>query len=606
MLKKIPDLPNGYTNYRPHQEEGIMEIIDALESGYQDIILRAEVGSGKSLIATQVARYVNQAYNHTTMITTESKYLQDQYVKDFPFIRTAKGRNTFECLSDISQHCDKGSCVYIEGFRCPYGVQYEDGKPSLIENDELDCLYWTQKIDAMNAQICLLNNAYALADHSFVKHFKTRNLLIIDEAHSIEESMMAFMEETLSLKQINKDIGFSIKKPNSTSMLYFAEQIEDISAAYETEAKIQDNDMKKKRFKDRAKSLQVLSEWLYEDPDNFIRIVDNDSIVFKPITVDKFANDLFLSLGEQRLYMSGSILKEDIFLENLGITGDYKVIDIPPVIPPENRPIFLDFVGSMSKKNIEATLPLMVAKIRSIAYSDKHKNQKGVIHTYTYPIANKLKKYFKDDDRFVFHSSHDRNMKINEFKHDDGNKILVSPYAYTGVNFPYDECRFAIVVKNPYPNIGDAQIQARENLSRNKYKGFAYVYQKRSAVLSQIYGRGVRAADDYCDLYLLDKDINGLLGKTSLLTTYFWEGLVDNDANREIRIIDRNRLSPDKRKSYEFERQIETSILNAIEDEGLNTLTKLRDAYKRLKGPSYTLVLPAFQRLLKNKAIELI
>ena len=373
----------------------------------------------------------------------------------------------------------------------------------------------------MNSQICLLNNAYALADHSFVKHFKPRDLLIIDEAHSIEESMMAFMEETLSLNQINKDIGFSIKKPNSTSMLYFAEQIEDISAAYETEAKIQDNDMKKKRFKDRAKSLQVLSEWLYEDPDNFIRIVDNDAIVFKPITVDKFANDLFLSLGEQRLYMSGSILKEDIFLENLGITDDYKVIDIPPIIPPQNRPIFLDFVGSMSKKNIEATLPLMVAKIREIAYSDKHKNQKGVIHTYTYPIANKLKKYFKDDDRFVFHNSHDRNMKINEFKHDDGNKILVSPYAYTGVNFPYDECRFAIVVKNPYPNIGDAQIQARENLSRNKYKGFAYVYQKRSAVLSQIYGRGVRAEDDYCDLYLLDKDINGLLGKNIIIDNIF-------------------------------------------------------------------------------------
>ena len=606
MLKKIPDLPQGYSDYRPYQLEGITEIINALESGCRNIILKAEVGSGKSLIATQVARYFNYAHHYTTMITTESKYLQDQYVKDFPFIRTVKGRNTFECFSDISQHCDKGSCVYIEGFRCPYGVRYDDGKPTLIDNDELDCLYWSQKIEAMNAQICLLNNAYALTDHSFVKHFKPRDLLIIDEAHSIEESMMGFMEETLSLQQINKDIGFSIQKPNSTSMLYFAEQIEDISAAYKTEAETQDNDMKKKRFKDRSKSLSVLSEWLYEDPDNFIKVIDKDSIIFKPITIDQFAEDLFLSLGEQRLYMSGSILKEDIFLENLGITDDYKVIDIPPIIPPQNRPIFLDFVGSMSKKNIKTTLPLMVEKIRSIAYSDKHKNQKGVIHTYTYPIANMLKKHFQDDDRFIFHTSRDRNMKINAFKKDPGNKILVSPYAYTGVNFPYDECRFAIVVKNPYPNIGDAQIQARENLSQNKYKGFSYIYQKRSAVLSQIYGRGVRAEDDYCDLYLLDKDINGLLGKTSLLTTYFWEGLVDTDANREIRIIDRTRLSPDKRKSYEFERQIETSILNAIEDEGLNTLTKLRDAYKKLRGPSYTLVLPAFQRLLKNKAIELI
>ena len=95
MLKEIPDLPAGYTSYRPHQLEGITEIINALESGYQDIILKAEVGSGKSLIATQVARYFNYAHHYTTMITTESKYLQDQYVKDFPFIRTVKRQKYF-------------------------------------------------------------------------------------------------------------------------------------------------------------------------------------------------------------------------------------------------------------------------------------------------------------------------------------------------------------------------------------------------------------------------------------------------------------------------------------------------------------------------------
>ena len=105
----------------------------------------------------------------------------------------------------------------------------------------------------------------------------------------------------------------------------------------------------------------------------------------------------------------------------------------------------------MSRRNIDSTLPFLVAKIKEIA--DKHMFEKGIIHTFTYGINYQLYLKFKNDDRFIFHTQKDRVSKTEEFKEspDDEGAILVSPYSYEGVDFPYDEGRWQIICKNPYP-----------------------------------------------------------------------------------------------------------------------------------------------------------
>ena len=102
----------------------------------------------------------------------------------------------------------------------------------------------------------------------------------------------------------------------------------------------------------------------------------------------------------------------------------------------------------------------------------------------------------------------------------------------------------------------------------------------------------------------MDTNIKSLLGQASLLTTYFWEGLIEHDANKEIFVEDETLLSQDKRRSYELERQHEKAVLNAIQNEGLNSLTKLRDAYKALPGSSYVEIEPTWRRLIRNGAIK--
>ena len=78
-----------FEEYRPHQKEAIAKIIQYLENGEKNIILNAPVGSGKSVIAYTVARYFQNEYAKS-FIFTSTKYLQDQYLDDFKFLKSVK------------------------------------------------------------------------------------------------------------------------------------------------------------------------------------------------------------------------------------------------------------------------------------------------------------------------------------------------------------------------------------------------------------------------------------------------------------------------------------------------------------------------------------
>ena len=47
---------------RPEQKKIINEVIEAIEMGFKNIIIEAGTGTGKSAIATTIARYVEDSY----------------------------------------------------------------------------------------------------------------------------------------------------------------------------------------------------------------------------------------------------------------------------------------------------------------------------------------------------------------------------------------------------------------------------------------------------------------------------------------------------------------------------------------------------------------
>ena len=131
----------------------IQDINDAIRQGYKYIVLEAGTGTGKSAIATTLAKMYGSAY-----ILTMTKQLQAQYADEFDF-RLVKGRRNFACLNDnLESTCDMGTCKTSptsSNFFCPYGVAknptldaelaFEDSHGGTIfYQSGQHCHYWNQ------------------------------------------------------------------------------------------------------------------------------------------------------------------------------------------------------------------------------------------------------------------------------------------------------------------------------------------------------------------------------------------------------------------------------------------------------------------------------
>ena len=604
-------IPFETKKFRPYQKEVIESIINKIDDGVETILLNAPVGSGKSLIGYCVAKYLEEEYGDKSYIYTKTTYLQDQYLEDFNDLKTAMGRQNFKCLmGNFDETCDIGQCKVQNKYRCPVGAVIDNGVSlkKVSEPFTSNCHYWQQKYDAIQNNVSILNYPYAIADNMYLHHFDFRRLGIFDEGHSLESVLMSAFEVEITDYQLKNDISMDlVVKANIEEWI---DELYKFADGYDKAAqKIDDEDFKRKeRFLDRSETLKQTALFLEDNPSNWVfnvfkrknpiskRMVNH--VVFKPIQIQEYTDVLFGNV-QQKLIMSGSILKADIFVDELGLdVSNYSYIEIPAIVPIENRKIVRDYVGSMSQKNFNSNFPFLVSKIKEIA--DNHLFEKGIIHTFTYNINYQLFKAFKSDDRFIFHTQRNRVEKTKEFKElpDDEGAIFVSPYSYEGVDFPYNQARWQIICKNPYPYLGDSQVKARMEMDRVNYTtDWGWINRQIALVLSQMYGRTNRAADDKSITYILDSDVERNFGPASLVTDYFLEALEGYHYTTPLKIVDEGKI-----KSRGANRENQKEILKDIKG-GLNTLESLRKAYKQLPSSSYVEVKKAVDYLLKCGAI---
>lgn len=601
-------IPFEKKEFRPHQKEAIESIIAALNSDAKNVILNAPVGAGKSLIAYVLAKYYDDKEKDSYLYTS-TILLQEQYLRDFPDLVTAKGRSNFECIeSNAGFNCDVGVCKQQKGYFCPHGVGMDEDIGLYLKDEDDPCLYWGQKINAMYAPISILNYKYLLTDNMYLSHFPVRDLAIYDEGHNLEKELMGALSLEMSDYQLKRDLNHGFKDYENKTISEWADILAELGHEYSDLAEDMEDPLKQERFFTRAQTFLGSSRRLEDNPHNWVYNFDTKferwagkkvrTVTFKPVETYMYTDLLFMS-AEQHVIMSGSILKPDIFAEELNIS-DYEYIEIPSIVPAVNRPIYREYVGSMSARNFDANHKALCVKIGEIA--QRHLEQKGIIHTFTYKIADKIKECYGDDDRYLFHDVNNREEVTQEFLDSEEPLIFVSPYSYEGVDFPYEKGRWQIIAKNPYPYLGDAQVKARETIDGTKHdRDYGWCFRQIALVLSQMYGRTNRAADDYSITYLLDSDINRAFGSAALVTDYFLEGLVGYNYDKEFEFGE----NPYEKVSTRSERLkfLQCSILDAVRDEDLNSLEKLRKAYKALPGPSFKEVTPTVNSLLGSGAL---
>ena len=541
LKEEYPEIPEQIIENFPFEEprEGQLEIIadieEAISKGYKYIILEAGTGTGKSAVASTLARIYESAY-----ILTMTKQLQKQYADEFDF-PLVKGRGNFDCLKDgLEVTCDMGACKTApksSKFFCPYGISknptltgelaFQDsfgGDIFFQTNDH--CSYWQQKANAINSPITLMNYDYAILELNYVKHFGKRTLLILDEAHNIEDKLMRTMEINLYNRQLEKDIK-KVISPQTLQSAEKGEWIMEIDAIQCHYSDIELKDLptnKADRINSTIAKLKALKTNLQKEPGNWVIDADEHGVSFKPLKVNHYAEDYLFKHGDVVIFLSATILSHKMFSKWLGLDPrEVYHIRVDSPFSVEKRPIELNLAGKMSKSRVKQSAPKSIEILQKIL--KRHEGEKGLIHTHSY----KCQQYIINNlysNRLISHGNNNRERVLKFFEEDENPLVLVSPSMSEGVDLPYDKCRFQVIYKIPFPYLGDKQISMR---MKKDQRWYAY---KTAMTLVQTYGRGMRAEDDSCVTYIIDSDIKTLLKSPlykSLIPEFFKEAIVIND-----------------------------------------------------------------------------
>jgi len=520
-----------FPKIRKEQAKAIEFAIDSYESGKRFVVLELGTGVGKSAIGITISRYME---SHGSLIRdqkgdlltgsyviTTQKILQEQYLRDFGggsnktcLVKSIKSSSNYQCSFYTDQSCAESRRILSKLAKHLSGSEFQ-------KQCKTQCPYGLEKQEFIDSPISVTNFSYFFAETMYAGKLEPRGLLIVDESHNAEAELGKFIEVTFSEK-FARDI-LKCKMPKSLDQESVYDWIK------KTYAKLAS-----KYMKDLEKSLAKLSGDIegygtfskqYEmldkhvckierflevyKPDNWIMNVSYPSpdnkkagkkFEFKPIDVSSYSHDVFFKHGGRVLLMSATIVNKEIFCESLGIdSNEVAYLNIPSPFPIENRPIHFLPVGSMSKNNIDRTLPVMAETVKMLL--EKHANDKGIIHCSNYKVAKYIKEYI-ESSRILMHDSTNRDQVLKLHLESKEPTVLLSPSMMEGVDLFDDHSRFQIICKVPFPYLGDLVIQKR--MEKNK---FWYPYMTAKSVIQSL-GRSIRNDSDHAISYILDEDWN--------------------------------------------------------------------------------------------------
>jgi Rad3-related DNA helicase len=517
--------------FRPGQKECIEAILTAFNEGKRFVVLEAPTGSGKSVIGMTVAKFFRDSY-----YLTIQKILQDQLSKDFSDDATKclKGRNAYPCnYWDIYRQRYEGDAAKMAALKqmakdpvlkktmssrrlpCSEGVCLVKDRrsktdlcfPSGNSNQRSTCPYWKAVGEAVHSHTCIMNFHSFLYQTAVTDRFKSRELMIIDEAHNTEPQLMNFVSLTMTDRAWRKE---GIKFPKFDTAEAYAEYFDKIAVHEKIEDII--------RLANLTRDFRRADEWkkvllqykIFLDSvttGDWIPKFENkgpwNKVTLKPVFVDKNAEQYLFGFGEKVLMMSATVLDPRVVYESLGIkSSEAFAYRMKNRFPLENRPIYFQPAGSMAYKNKQATMPKLLASIEQVA--DSYKDKKGIIHTHNFEIARYvLEKGSKTlKKRLVYqedYNSKDEMLKDHAARKDGS--IIIAPAMHEGLDLKGDLSRFQIICKVPYPSFKDnEQLKIRMQLSQDYYNWLT------ALKLVQSYGRSIRSEDDWADTFVLDAD----------------------------------------------------------------------------------------------------
>ena len=506
-----------YKEPRQQQTNVINKVLEDFKNGKKYAIVDCGTGVGKSAIGLTIAQSLindseyEKEYENGAYFLTTQKILQKQYEDDF-----SKSTGLVSLYSSTNYKCNvdrNTSCKEIQtGLR-------SKSIPKKFNSCGYDCCYKKQKKDFMEKNLGITNFSYFLTEKSYSQKIPNKRVLIVDEAHNLENELSRFVEISISEYFAEKILKMKIDKSLKTQFqtflwiknVYYPEvskKIKFISSQMEkfglSTQKLEEFTKITKRYdmlvSHEKKILNFIN--LY-DKDNWVFDIDNSNgsyrkFIFKPIEVAEYAHDYLMKYADYVIFMSATILSHEGFSLTLGLPTE-KTVFVREESPfePNKSPIIYSPSGSMSMKNIDKTLPVMVSMIKEIIKN--HPKDKGIIHTHNIKIAEFLKKKIKSR-RILIAYGENRDKILERHINSKEPTILLSPSMAEGVNLKGDLSKFQILCKIPFPYLGDKVVGKKIK----KWKWW-YDLQTIRTVIQSV-GRSIRSEDDEAITYILDKD----------------------------------------------------------------------------------------------------
>jgi ATP-dependent DNA helicase DinG len=503
---------------RSSQTIALQFLWDSMIEGYEDIVISAPTGIGKTGIGAALCLWAGclDVYGKKPggYYLVTQKMLQDQLERDFPsflpafFNRAASLKSAHEYPCKTYGTCGMGTRMKDEK-ACGLRRGFNKTCPQLIQKQRFEM-----------SDLAVTNYPYMFTEHMYVGKLLPRVALVADECHTLEKQITSFVEVCVNRETLNDWAPHLQPVRQMPDMEDFTDWLTEryIPSLEDRQRMLTDNvvasNYQNKRMMDDLNKLEnhigrtkmaVIA--MQEQPEEWVywqEVVKDDlQSIAKPISAVPFFPDLIQEMASTRLYMSAYPGPKDVFCRSLGL-NQKKVawLDLDSTFPVEHRPIHIWNIGSMGRANIDQNFPALCKVVNIVL--EAHKEHKGIIHCHSYQLGSKLNHFLASTEhrnRILFPlKAADRRYVLDKHRTSKEPTIILSPSIAEGFSFDDDLARFQIVAKVPYPYLGDKQVQARKSQDPEWY-----VLQTVMTIL-QACGRIVRSDTDYGDTYVLDSD----------------------------------------------------------------------------------------------------
>jgi len=456
---------------RPFQREALSVIRYALTNdNFDNIVIQAPTGIGKSAIAMTVQKWFKSTY-----LLTPTLGLTQQYRRDYgSILREVKGRANFPCW--VREGNAAGAPCWPKGRVCPH-TKRED-----------PCPYYEQKFLAADHRLVLSNPAYLFRVIQGSLDFGQREFAIFDEAHQLEPFLLDLLDIHITMADW---VLINGETHNFPLHYHPADWVDPLKKLHEGAiqgvelADAMGDENARDRYRALASKTAILVD-LMRTPNEVVieNTADRNGQVLRvrPTRVSRFAGERLDEISKQRILMSATILDVDTFLTNLGLQDQrnlfVNVTDSP--FPKENFNIHYAPCGPMSYGKRDKSIPKQVRAISAIM--DRFPHKRGVILPHSHAIRRTIIEGLiaeGHESRIVTHGPDPRGREValkKFFDSPDDDLVLISTYVGEGFDFKGKLAEWLVICKIPFlPMKGDPVIEQRmqedEHAWRAKHEG---------------------------------------------------------------------------------------------------------------------------------------